>query len=435
MEGQKRLQYCLDQIEQKLDWGRSQSWKETDFLNLSELIYKETEISISPHTLKRLFGKIKYKEHYNPQRATKDALAKFVGFKDWIDLTTHYNEEFHVELDTKKSPIWKRKGTVIGLVLLAGAVLLAIFSRGITTGKTSLDQPEEKGSFTFHTLDTMGTVPYTVSVNYDITNMPSDSVYLDFNFDHPMTGPEIKGLDRERFLYNYSYQIPGYYHIKLSSGEKELAEQQVLAASPEWFSYYFPENNQVSWLNNRIKTPRVKGSLHHTPESLVKDGFDINSVYFINHRLYKNFDIDGDNFELKIRFKNSKTNGGITCYDFFLSLFCENNVTELKLMERGCSSYSGIKVGELNLNGVDEDLSSLTFDPEQWNEVRMVIQNNTVEVFVNQESVFNNPYKGSNGAIVGIEQLFKGTGILDYVYLKDLTTQKEFFDDFERAVN
>ncbi|HLT41135.1 MAG TPA: hypothetical protein VKZ95_00390, partial [Sphingobacteriaceae bacterium] len=290
---------------------------------------------------------------------------------------------------------------------------------------------ETEGSFLFSTIDTIGIVPYTVSVNYNIKNLPSDSVYLDFNFNHPMTGPEIKTLDKQRSLYNYSYQIPGYYHIKLTSQGKELASTNVLAASEQWFSYYYPEDNQVSWLNNRIGVPREKGYLYITPRALAKDGYDINSVYFINHRLFKNFEIDGDNFELKIRFKNSKSNGGITCYDFFLSLFCENDVTELKLMERGCSSYSGLKVGELDLNGVDEDLSSLTFDPERWNDLRMVIQDNTIEVYVNEELVYNSTYEGTNGNIVGIEQLFKGTGILDYVYLKDLSTQKEFFDDFD----
>lgn len=433
MKGQKRLQYCLDQIEQKLVWGKSQSWKETDFLNLSELIYNETEISISPHTLKRLFGKIKYNEHYNPQRATKDALAKFIGFKDWIGLTIHYNAEFHVETGNKKSHFWNQKTVIVGLLVLAGLVVLTLSTQW-TSAKAPSNNTEVKGSFSFNTIDTMGIVPYTVSVNYDIKSLPSDSVYLDFNFDHPMTGPEIKKLDKQRSLYNYSYQIPGYYRIKLTSQGRELISENVLAASPDWFSYYYPEDNQVSWLNNRIKTRRENGYLHYTPESLVKDGFDINSVYFINHRLFKNFEIDGDNFELKVRFKNSKSNGGITCYDFFLSLFCENGVTEIKLMERGCSSYSGLKVGELDLNGVDEDLSALTFDPERWNDLRMLIKNNTAQVFVNEELVFSTSYEGTNGTIVGIEQLFKGTGILDYVYLKDLNTQKEFFDDFDRSV-
>src|SRR5690606_40210579 len=135
--------------------------------------------------------------------------------------------------------------------------------------------------------------------------LTSDSVYLDFNFDHPMTGPEIKNLDKARSFYNYSYQIPGYYHITLKDQTKVLASKKVLASSPEWFSYYYPENSQVPWLNKRIHAPNENGYLYQTTENLAKEGFDINSVYFINHRLFKNFDIDGDNFQLKIRFKNS----------------------------------------------------------------------------------------------------------------------------------
>ncbi|WP_417359571.1 hypothetical protein [Galbibacter sp.] len=434
MKGQKRLQYCLNQIELKLDWGKSQSWKEADFLTLSELIYQETEISISPHTLKRLFGKIKYKEHYNPQRATKDALAKFIGFKDWLALTIDYNEKFHSEAEEIPTPKWKRKTVVIGLVILVGIISILPLTQG-THAMSDINENDLKDSIFFNTTDTIGTVPYTVAVNYNIKNLKTDSVWLDFNFNHPITGPEIKNLDKQRSLFNYTYQIPGYYKITLTGLGQQLATENVLATSKDWFSYYYPENNQISWLNNQIRVPREKGYLYYTLESLAKEGLDINSVYYVNHRLFKNFEIDGDNFEMKVRFKNSKDIGGITCYDFFLSLFCENDFTEIKLMEKGCSSYSGIKVGELVLNGVDEDLSSLTFDSEQWNILRMIIKDQKVQVFINEELVFSDAYKGTNGNIVGIEQLFKGTGILDYIHLKDLKTEKEFFDDFDRVVN
>jgi hypothetical protein len=41
--------------------------------------------SISPDTLKRLFGKTKTYRSYNPQLETKNALALFIGYEGWED--------------------------------------------------------------------------------------------------------------------------------------------------------------------------------------------------------------------------------------------------------------------------------------------------------------------------------------------------------------
>lgn len=430
MKDQKYLQNCLLRIEEKLEWGKSQAWKETEFLSLSEIISKEAEISISPHTLKRLYGKIKYKEHYNPQRATKDALAKFIGYKDWLDFTTQFNEEILVKPKDEKSDFWRQKRSKIGLisvVVLIATLFLTQWSGAIT----AFDKKDQKSSFNFTINDTIASVPHTVSVKYNIKNLQADSVYLDFDFEHPVTGPEIKKLDQKRSLYNYTYQIPGYYHIKLNNQGQSLDEKNILVTSKDWYSYYYPEGRQLPWLDNEVQTLKKDGYLYQTTRSLIDEGLDINSVYYVEHRIFKNFQIDGDNFEMKVRFKNSQKTGGITCYDFFLTLFCERDITSIKLMEKGCSSYSGLKIGKLDLNGVDEDLSSLTFDSERWNNLRVIVKEKRVEIFINKELVFFNTYEGSNGNIVGIAQLFKGTGMLDYLRIKDLNTNQEFFDDFK----
>lgn len=429
MKDHKYLQVCLSQIEKELEWGKSEFWKESEFLQLSEIIFKRTEISISPHTLKRLYGKIKYKEHYNPQRATKDALAKFIGYHDWIAFTNSYDQGRGNQSKRVNIYFSRQKKTKILLFLLTGIVIFFIFQS--TSLLNAFIAKKANRSFLFNTIDTIATVPYTVSVEYDITNIPSDSLYADFGFDHPITGPEVKKLDKKRSLINYTYQIPGYYRIELNNKGRVLSSKNVLVTSENWFTYYYPEERQVLWLNNQIKNREKEGYLYYSPESLKNNGLDIRSVYFLENQIFKDFEINGDNFEMALSFKNSKEIGGISCYDFVLTLLCEKNFSQFKLMEQGCSGYSGVKVGELELNGTDEELSSLTFDPNCWNNLRVVVKDQTVQVLLNKKVVFFEDYIGSNGNIVGIEQLFKGSGSLDFIYITDLGTGKKFFDDFD----
>ena len=75
------INIIIRKIEKKLNWKKVSLWTDNEFKKLSLLILEETSISISPQTLKRLFGKVKYKDDYTTQPATKDALARFLGYQ------------------------------------------------------------------------------------------------------------------------------------------------------------------------------------------------------------------------------------------------------------------------------------------------------------------------------------------------------------------
>lgn len=200
MKDDKHLQYCLQRIEEKLNWGKSSSWKEPDFLQLSEIISKETEISISPQTLKRLYGKIKYKDYYNPQRATKDALVKFLGFDDWTAFIKLSKDKIDSEEQRRKLTFGKRKTYRITLLVISIVVPVLLLIAYTVKFKFSKDH-KQTASFSFDTTDSVAFVPYTVSIKYNIKQISSDSVYVDFDFKHAITGPAIVKLDKQRYLY------------------------------------------------------------------------------------------------------------------------------------------------------------------------------------------------------------------------------------------
>ncbi len=74
---------CIELLEANLQRGKSAYWKDNDFQKLSNRIHDSAKISISVPTLKRLFGRIKTHENYNPQIETKNAVAIFLGYEDW----------------------------------------------------------------------------------------------------------------------------------------------------------------------------------------------------------------------------------------------------------------------------------------------------------------------------------------------------------------
>ena len=442
MNNLKLLKYCLNEIERKLGWKKSVLWKDPDFLRLSKLIVEKTQIAISPHTLKRLFGKIKYKDSYNPQAATKDALSIFLGFANWDEFVKASDPKTKIEVETAPSFDSKKgilkKGLILIFVFLLIFVSFLFFSEEYT-----LEIEKETTPFKLILKDSIGVVPYTINLNYEAEQLPSDSTFIDFNFKQPIKGFLNVKVAKKRFEYNFTYQIPGYFPVDLKSNGDILSTKKVLALSKGWDSYFTYEGNDSRfWLDNKIKPTDTNSYLYYSPEYLKDQGFDIKPVYRITHRLFKEFEIDGDNFELNTRFKSSEALGGITCYDFIVNIICANdyfknnninvniNKPHIRLMEFGCSMYSGLAIGETSLDGKTDDLTTFVFKPGEWNTLSILIKKKNVEIIVNDDVIYTGTYDKPNGKIVGIENTFKGTGMLDYIKIKDLNTDQVFIDDF-----
>src|SRR5689334_21914215 len=90
MDNEKQqIEKCLRLMEEKLGWGSGSAWQNQEFEALSKAIFKETNVSLSVSTLKRLWGKIRYEG--TPNIATLNALAQFVGYQNWRTFTANGN--------------------------------------------------------------------------------------------------------------------------------------------------------------------------------------------------------------------------------------------------------------------------------------------------------------------------------------------------------
>ncbi len=423
---QDYLKKCLEDIEVKLNWKPSSDWKESDYVRLSKVISETSNISISPHTLKRLFGKIIYKKYYNPQKATKDALVKFLGYSEWSDYVISLNTDKEFSDSPRKTNNTLKVILSIATIILIGVIGAYTFGESESTVANN-----ENEIFEFRLLDSVGTVPYTVSVNYDVSKIKTDSTIIDFGFVHPIAGHQSVVADKSKFRRNFTYQIPGQYEINLKKEDKVLSSKKVLAKSENWETYYFPEVALGNfWIDNKIDIKPNIEDFYYSPKHLDSIGFDTNQVYYLSHRLFKEFNISGDNFELNTSFKSSQDIGGITCYDFILKIICENEINSVKLMEKGCSQFSGMKIGKTILSGDHEDLSSFKFELDKWNDLKIRVENQVAKLYINHVKIFDGDYNAKNGDIVGLEIIFKGTGKLDYINIEDLINQRRYNKDF-----
>ncbi|RYD72066.1 MAG: hypothetical protein EOP55_19475, partial [Sphingobacteriales bacterium] len=77
------LDLCCKKIEEKMGSKPIADWRSSDYNNLNSQLGRQTKVYLSENTLKRIFGRLKTPTRYYPQKATRDALAQFIGYRDW----------------------------------------------------------------------------------------------------------------------------------------------------------------------------------------------------------------------------------------------------------------------------------------------------------------------------------------------------------------
>ena len=102
-------------------------------------------------------------------------------------------------------------------------------------------------------------------------------------------------------------------------------------------------------------------------------------------------------------------------------------------MEEGCSRFSAIKIGEKSIVGINEDMSAFKISINDWNLFHVKVKDKNAEIYINNQLIFSGSYELPNGRLVGIENVFKGSGLLDYIEIKDLNSENVFFDDFKNV--
>src|SRR5688572_16226379 len=75
------LEKARSLVERQLGWGPGEAWTNQDFTSLSEQILAKTGVNLSPTTLKRVWGRVKYDSA--PSTTTLDALVLFAGYENW----------------------------------------------------------------------------------------------------------------------------------------------------------------------------------------------------------------------------------------------------------------------------------------------------------------------------------------------------------------
>lgn len=452
------IKKCIEEIEEVLKWGESSQWTHYNFTKLSDRIMDATGVTLSPLTLKRLFGKAStYKKDYSPQVATKNALAQFLGYQNWgtyVEMNKPVEEEkvnpaspvaspedmitvlsqadkdtLGLQKETEPAPANANiKGKVMAKpatrLLLVSAFFGAILGISFIFYRSGLENAEE-ANIVFKGENLIGYPPLTPIFRYDVSGLKSDSIYIDF--DRYNDNSDL--LPKDKHILTRTFLTPGFYVTKLIVDGQIKATQGVHILSKGW--EYLVDHNIFACSSPSALTT-TNGYMHLPKQALDSCVIRDFTQFWVSYMNIRDFNVDGDNFSLETRFRNSPQEGGIRCFDSGLDLKGNQGKASVHFLNPGCAQYVKLYFGDELHDGQFEDLAAFTkYDLNQWRTLRIVIKNQEAKIFLENELLHVFRYKQPLGDIKGLVYYFRGSGSVDYVRLYDDDNKLVYADEFD----
>lgn len=406
MAKKPKLNDIIKCCENRFSRGLSTDWKNSDFIDLSREILRDTDVNISPNTLKRIFGKIAVDEDYLPQLATIEALKKYGGY------VASTMKEPIVEQDVEQpiivsKPITPKKYKPLLLISVTFIVVAGFLFFKIL-------KPNSKLSASIIQTSTEGLLPATVFFDIQLPES-KDSLFVNFGDKSAMV---FIAKGQQKVAHNYLF--PDVFDVHLQTRQQKLSSTKVYVRSNKWIGFGF--HNLINLRNSHYEFPAVKNGkdslFNISNQQLYKAGLDTTERTYIRLCNYTPTGYDSDNFVFETAFKNAVHKEGISCQSTQFQIAGTNSNIRFKLSNSGCTYWVMNIVSERVFDGSKTNLSQFVFDPEKWNDVKLINQNKHLYLWVNGKKIFNGTYQKPLGEIKGLFLEFEGNGFVKNCDLK-----------------
>ncbi|WP_305953246.1 hypothetical protein [Emticicia oligotrophica] len=359
---------------------------------------------VSEQTLRRIFEERDKDTTF--QQATRNFLSLYIGFQNYQDFIDNANFEENLP---QKNFNWPLISIIVGF----GVLFLML---GFIWSKKTLVEAA-KGKITNVTLES-DKAPITVKFDYQLKNIEDvEKVYLDYSANSRSIDTTL--LSPQKNTASVCFIHPTIRTVKLMADNRKLDSIKVIIPSEGWVAGY----EEIFYLNSTQW--KKNGVAHIQKEDLIEEVRN-KSTYYSFLKKVSNFNgspsTDEISFEAKV--KNPSSEGGIVCNDISFELIGEDDKIQLNLTKKGCSHYSYIHYPNKKIKGATHDLQKLGINLDEFVDVKIVTHQMKLEIFIDNELVYQTNYDERLGKLNAIYIGFRGLGTIDYIKLSNPITNK-----------
>ncbi|OIN60902.1 hypothetical protein [Arsenicibacter rosenii] len=439
------LDICCRRVSEAYGKPDRSRWTNGDYVELERIVFKKSHVRISPNTLKRIFGKIKTDARYYPQKATRDALAYFIDYKDWDTfvgetmLAERLPEASNPGHGLPEPPLPERvpavfreekpKGAAAGrrpvrsrsvILLLAATVLLTVIGMMMYISQV---HPPVVGSLVCR--NPVGENPHSALFAVHRKKGAEEAV-----FTIRFGDGKRRQIEPEDSVYTHYYERPGRYYATLWQGSTVIDTAVVYLLTNGWTVTASMMHDTTRVYPILHPDGRKPGRQHVGTSEAAHAGIDTNRTYFVEFTNTRQTAIDGDNFELTAAVKTSPERAGVRCSQVGVTIFGESSFHTFDVMRPGCVHWIDLQLSELHKSGQHDDLGFLGADLRNGGRLTLQVADQTARLSINGRQVYQARYTKPLHQIYGVKIRFAGVGSIDSFQLRDLKTKKPFAGNF-----
>lgn len=438
---QVHIKACLEEIEAQLNWGSSVNWSNYDFEKLADLIAAKTDVQLSVSTLKRIWGKVSYKNA--PSLTTLHTLARFLGYADW----RAYQQQFRppvaavaeaagqqaatsqapaaiapapVENVSSTAPVHRSGSKRKRMLYILAAVLVLLVLIGFITVRNNAKPDASKFSFSLNKVVSEG-VPNTVVFTYDATAAATDSVYIVQTWDTRRKTLVPKDKHEHSAIYYY----PGFFRTRLIVGGEVVKHRDLQITSDSWLC--LAENDPVPLYFKKTeytKEDRIEVDTNTLRAYQLSLYPQAPKIRFFNQRDLGS--LQSDHFIFETKLKNDFSGGSGACQFVEVLIQCKNDIMIIPLAAKPCTGDLVLYACGARAASQDADLSRFGADLSQWTTLRVESRNRQMIFFVNGLQAYSFTIPNEPTGIVGLQYRFYGVGAVKDTWFKDGDTLFDF---------
>ncbi|MGQ1891318.1 hypothetical protein ACT29H_12835 [Thermophagus sp. OGC60D27] len=418
----KTHQKWIEIIQERKKWPRYTQWSNHEFEIISREIEQLTGVYISRNTIRNVIEKVKTNDpNYNPQTATKNAFANYVGYNNWEKLGSEHKRTFSVS-----------KALLAGLMISAIMLIIVFFILNFDKEKPTKETNNR--NFTFKVENPRGTAPHTVKCKYDFSGLNTDDIEIDYRHIGPNGNYLLRKIHDKKGIQTQCFHFPGIYRFNLFINNKEAYDTLIVVYSRDWFIHaseariqqvivpeYVHKRGFFSprrvLFDNILKKNITRNGYLHIPKQEINKIEGLSTNYNISVQNIQDYGIPARNSSLKVRFKNEDIGKRVHCYEALIMLQGENGNIEIKIAEEGCSQYTFLRVGSKVYSGKKNDIRFLEIDFSDFREIGIRSNEKEVSFFTEEKLLYTMQSEQDLGRLIGISLIFKNSPHLDYVEL------------------
>lgn len=419
------IETCRVLVAQKFSGSDYREWKNSDFIKLSAQIRRNTKVHISENTLKRFFGKLKSPEDYQPQKATRDALAVYIGYADWkefdlqeikikkqIENSGGYISEKSSIKSTSYKSHFARSVSIslkisIGILIIFSSIFIYRYgSRFFSSRNVRLLCINAKGHSPHSALFKLH--------SQNSKNIQPNQFEIDFkNWK--------KGISKwKESTISCYYEKPGVYYPVLYQKGVAIDSTQVMLFSKGWEVTIQVQNDTLRLYPIIQSAQGLSHPSNITSQNVQSAGVDTMKTFFTNFSYVKEDSISADNISLEAYIEASKSRPGVRCSQADITIYGSKNSHYFSLMRPECISWTYYKFGEIIKNGKNDDLSEFGHDMVKKRKLNVEIYEQKVSIYLDNNLIFRTKYTKPIGKFMGLNFMFGGIGRIEKVAVKGL---------------